>query len=54
MPRFIDLDIYLAKSHIIVHFLELIKIPSLGKKDEVVMGFSKTNDDSSKDPPIIL
>jgi hypothetical protein len=48
----IDLDAYLTKSHIIVPFLELIKIPSLRRKDEIVMGFSK--DDPSQDQPIIL
>jgi hypothetical protein len=32
----------------------LIKIPSLRRKDEMIMRFSKASDDPSKDIPIIL
>jgi hypothetical protein len=49
----IDLDTYFENSHISNPFLD-IKIPLQRRNVEIILGFSKVNDDPFEDTPTIL
>jgi hypothetical protein len=50
----IDLKSYLSKSHISIHFLEFLKIPSQRKKIKQILGLGEGKEESSNNTPVIL
>ena len=50
----IYLKSYLSKSHISIHFLEFLKIPSQRKKIKQILRLGEGKEESSNNTPVIL